>query len=145
MNNVTIANNIANEIVNTTGTGLGFHAFNAEMHKTLMPLVAEADMALPEGQELTPRHIAELTFHPSVIELMDRIDRQLYKSEFIAAFKQQMEEMHLEGIEGARELLDLANSALVEFAGQDILDRSMSILDGLGYECHAAVLASFTH
>lgn len=147
MNNVTTANTLANQIANvsTESKGLGFHSFTAEMHKVLMPLIMEADLALPEGQELTPRDIAELTFHPTVLEVMTRIDRQLYKSEFIAAFKQQMEEMGLKGVEGAQSLIDQANSVMIEFAGKDILDRSMSVLDGLGYECHAAILASFTH
>ena len=143
MNNVTIANNLANAVNNEKK--LGFHAFNSAMHAALMPLIAEADMALPEGQELTPRDVALLTFHPSILALMANIDRQLYKTEFVSAFKQQMVALELEGIEGAREMIDLANSALIEFAGQDILDQSMSLMDGLGYECHNAVLASFTH
>lgn len=144
MNNVTIANNIANAIVNNEKK-LGFHEFNAEMHKAIMPLIEEADSKLPEGESLTPRDVALLTFHPTVLEVMERIDRQLYKAEFIAAFKQQMEEMGLQGREGAQSLIDQALTSLIEFAGEEVLQRSLALMDGLGHECHAAVLASFTH
>lgn len=145
MNNVTIANNIANEIVNTEVKGLGFHTFTAEAHKALMPLIMEADMKLPEGESLTPRDIAELALHPTMLAIMERIDRQLYKIEYIAMFKQQMAEMGLEGVDGAKELIGLSNAQMVEFAGQDYLDKALNMLGGLGHECHAAVLASFTH
>ena len=144
MNNVTTANTLANSVINADNK-MGFHEFNSKMHEALIPLIAEADMALPEGESLTPRDVAELSFHPSILALLSNIDRQLYKSEFVSAFKEQMAEMGLEGIEGAQSLIEQATAALVEFAGQDILDRSMSLLDNLGYECHAAALASFTH
>lgn len=144
MNNVTIANTLANAVINADNK-MGFHEFNSKMHEALMPLIAEADMALPEGESLTPRDVAELSFHPSILALMANIDRQLYKAEFIAAFKQQMEEMGLQGREGAQSLIDQAVTSLIEFAGEEVLQRSLALMDGLGHECHDAVLASFTH
>lgn len=140
MNNVTIANSLANAIVNVNTPKLGFREHQAETSRVMNELIerGEFDMDNLTRQEFT----VQCAFHPEILALLDMIDEDLYIAEYIVDLKATMEQMGLNGPEGYDELMDIALKSMREAMGDDAVDRALNLGAGLMQRCMDAAKAS---
>lgn len=143
MNNVTIANSLANAIVNVNTPKLGFHAHQAETLRVMQSLIARGEFDLENMNR--GEFAAACTFHPEVLALLNRIDEKLYIQEYISDLKVTMEGMGLSGPEGYDELMRLAIKSMRDELGDDAVDRALALGEGLMQRCMDAAKAALSH